>query len=260
MQDSKRRAILYAIVSLILAALAGVLFMHRVSAVEAQLGNEVTIYVAKTDIQPRQPLKPEQFEAVQVPQKFVQQSTVTNLQGDGDDGIEDYVTIVPLKKGDVLTTNLLKPATELGTEGDKRLVYVPASDRIVFDQPLEARDRVDIIVSWGEEAEGSKRTVIFKTDVLVAAKSGEDGKFSGVWLEMSLDEAKRFIDAQNFAASVRLLKAPQQESNSKVTINQEVPVKVKDPNKKDQGNQQSPNGEGTNLLPSNLGESQLDLD
>ena len=80
MQDAKRRAIIFAVVSLVLAMLAGILFMQRVSAVEAQLGNEVTVYVAKSDIQPRQPLKPEQFEAVQVPQKFVQQSTVTNCK------------------------------------------------------------------------------------------------------------------------------------------------------------------------------------
>ena len=137
--------------------------MQRVSAVEAQLGNEVTVFVAKTDIQPRQPLKPEQFEAVEVPQKFVQQSTVTNLNK-----INEFVTIVPLKKGDVLDSNLLKPAKELGTSGNKRLVYVPASDRIVFDQPLNAQDRADIIVSWGGD-DGSKRTVIFDTDVLVAA-------------------------------------------------------------------------------------------
>ena len=172
MQDAKRRAIIFAVVSLVLAMLAGILFMQRVSAVEAQLGNEVTVYVAKTDIQPRQPLKPEQFEAVEVPQKFVQQSTVTNLNK-----INEFVTIVPLKKGDVLDGNLLKPAKELGTSGNKRLVYVPASDRIVFDQPLNAQDRVDIIVSWGGD-DGSKRTVIFDTDVLVAATAGEEGKFS----------------------------------------------------------------------------------
>lgn len=251
MQDAKRRAILFAVISLILATLAGILFMQRVSAVEAQLGDEVTVYVAKTDIQPRQPLKPEQFEAVQIPQKFVQQSMVTNLQGGGDGGIEDYVTIVPLKKGDVLNTNLLKPAKELGTSGDKRLVYVPASNRIEFDQPLEAQDRADVIVSWGGNDE-SKRTVIFDTDVLVAATSGEEGKFAGVWLEMSLEDARRFIDAQNFARSVRILKAPQEGSRKKVSVNKDVPANV--------GEQNSSKNEGTNSLPSNLDESQLDLE
>lgn len=260
MQDAKRRAIIFAVVSLVLALLAGILFMQRVSAVEAQLGNEVTVFVAKTDIQPRQPLKPEQFEAVQVPEKFVQQSTVTNLHGIGNHGgIDQYVTIVPLKKGDVLNVNLLKPAKELGTEGDKRLVYVPASDRIVFDQPLEARDRADIIVSWGGD-NGSKRTVIFDTDVLIAATSGEEGKFSGVWLEMSLEEAKRFIDAQNYAHSVRILKAPQQKSGKNVSVNQDLPDKVDKPDQEDQEGQNSSSGVGTNSLPSNLDESQLDLD
>ncbi len=254
MQDAKRRAIIFAVISLVLAALAGILFMQRVSAVEAQLGNEVTVFVAKTDIQPRQPLKPEQFEAVEVPQKFVQQSTVTNLNK-----IDEFVTIVPLKKGDVLDSNLLKPAKELGTSGNKRLVYVPASDRIVFDQPLNAQDRADIIVSWGGD-DGSKRTVIFDTDVLVAAASGEEGKFSGVWLEMTLEEAKRFIDAQNYAHSVRILKAPQGKSKEKVSVDQELPDKVEKPeDQQNQGNQ-NPNGTGNQSLPSNLDEQQLDLD
>lgn len=260
MQDAKRRAIIFAVVSLVLAMLAGILFMQRVSAVEAQLGNEVTVFVAKSDIQPRQPLKPEQFESVQVPQKFVQQSTVTNLQAIGNQGgIEEYVTIVPLKQGDVLNSNLLKPAKEMGTNGDKRLVYVPSSDRIVFDQPLDAQDRADIIVSWGG-SNGSKRTVIFDTDVLVAATSGDEGKFAGVWLEMSLEEAKRFIDAMNFARSVRILKAPQQKDEKKVSVNQEVPDKVEDPDQQKQGEQSPTNGEGNNSLPSNLDEQQLDLD
>lgn len=250
MQDAKRRAIIFAVVSLVLAMLAGILFMQRVSAVEAQLGNEVTVYVAKTDIQPRQPLKSEQFEAVQVPQKFVQQSTVTSL-----DKINQFVTIVPLKKGDVLNSNLLKPAKELGTSGDKRLVYVPAGDRIVFDQPLEAQDRADIIVSWSGNEEGSKRTVIFDTDVLVAATSGEEGKFTGVWLEMSLEEAKRFIDAQNYASSVRLLKAPQEKSKGEVSINQEVPDKVEQ-----NSNNQSGENEDSIFRPDDLNEQQTDVE
>lgn len=251
MQDAKRRAIIFAVISLALALLAAILFMQRVSAVEAQLGNEVTVFVAKTDIQPRQPLKPDQFEVRPIPQKFVQQSMVTDLQSVGEyGGIDQYVTIVPLKKGDVLSANLLKPAKEIGTSGDKRLVYVPAGDRIVFDQPLEAQDRADIIVSWGGN-EGSNRTVIFDTDVLVVAASSNDGKFTGVWLEMTLEEAKRFIDAQNFAASIRLLKAPQAKSGNKVSINQEVPDNV--------GQNQTGN-EDSVFRPDDLNEQQTDTE
>jgi pilus assembly protein CpaB len=77
---------------------------------------------------------------------------------------------------------------------------------------------------------------------------------------MSLEEAKRFIDAMNFARSVRILKAPQQKDEKKVSVNQEVPDKVEDPDQQKQGEQSPTNGEGNNSLPSNLDEQQLDLD
>jgi pilus assembly protein CpaB len=76
---------------------------------------------------------------------------------------------------------------------------------------------------------------------------------------MSLEEAKRFIDAMNFARSVRILKAPQQKDEKKVSVNQEVPDKVEDPDQQNQENQ-NPNGAGNQSLPSNLDEQQLDLD
>lgn len=214
MNDAKRRAIIFTVTSLVLAVLAGVLFMQRVSEVEAQLGNFVTVYVAKQDIGSRQPLSPENFEGKEIPAKYVEQSMVTDLKKIGDYGsIDRFVSVAPLKEGDILTYNLLKPADDY-TSGDRRLVQVSATDRVVFDQTLEANDRVDIIVSWNKNdiPSGEKRTNIFMQDVLVASVlPGPDNKFTGVWLEMSLDQAREFIDAQNFAQSVRILKAPQKK-------------------------------------------------
>lgn len=220
MNDAKRRAIIFTVFSLVLAVLAGILFIQRVGEVEAQLGNFVTVYVAKKDIGSRQPLSAGDFEAKEIPAKYVEQSVVTDLKKIGNYGpIDRFVSVAPLKEGDVLTYNLLKPADDY-TTGDRRLVQVPASNRVAFDQALEANDRVDIIVSWNKNdiPTGEKRTDIFMQDVLVASVlPNSDDKFTGVWLEMSLDQAKEFIDAQNFAQSVRILKAPQKKSSASRT-------------------------------------------
>lgn len=217
MNDARRRAIIFTVIALVLAAFAGILFIQRVGEVEAQLGNFVTVYVAKKDIGSRQPLSAGDFEAKKIPAKYVAQSVVTDLKKIGNYGsIDKFVAVAPLKEGDVLTYNLLKPADDY-TTGDRRLVQVPSSNRVAFDQALEANDRVDIIVSWNENdiPAGEKRTSVFMKDVLVASvlPSSKD-KFTGVWLEMSLDEARKFIDAQNFAQSVRILKAPTEQRSS----------------------------------------------
>src|SRR5699024_8883382 len=141
MQDAKRRAIIFAVLSLILAAAAGLLFMQRVGTVEAKLGAKVKVYVAKKDIPARQQLKPENFEAREVPKQFVQKSTVTNIKK-----IDQTVSAVPMKKGDLLTTNMLKPLAELSSN-NKRMVALSQSNRVFFDQEPQPLDRVDIIVS-----------------------------------------------------------------------------------------------------------------
>ncbi|MGX9708098.1 hypothetical protein [Laceyella tengchongensis] len=217
MQDAKRRALLFLVVALLLSAIAGYMFLQKVSEVDETLGNFTTVYVAQKSIKSRQLLKPDDFTAVKVPQQYVQQSAVTNLQGikleNGNYPITMLVSVVSLSEGDLLTTNMLKPQTTLSSNG-KRMVMLSRSDKVGFDDVFNYNDMVDIIVTKRQGQEF--KTVVYKESVpIVALAKDEQGNITGLGLEMTLAEAADFIDQQVNAANIRVLKAPNVQGEGK---------------------------------------------
>ncbi len=218
MQDAKRRAMLFLVLALMLAAVAGFLFMQKVSAVDASLGDRVTVYVAAQNITSRQQLKPEYFKPVEVPEQFVQESVVTNLeaielQENNPFPVDSFVSVVPLAEGDLLTKNVLLMKNYLQSN-DKRMVTIQRSERAVFDGTFDYNDLVDIIVS--EQRGNQPETIVFMNDVpVVGVAKDQQGNITGLGLEMTLEQAKQFIHKQNFSISIRILKAPNQKGSGR---------------------------------------------
>jgi Flp pilus assembly protein CpaB len=205
MQDAKRRAIIFAILSVVMATFAAFLFLQESNQLYAGLGSEQTVLVATKDIKSREPLTPEHVKAVPIPEKYMNQSMVTNVSE-----IEGQVLVVPIREGDQLTKNMLRPAAQL-SDPSSRMVLLRASDRVLFDESFTAQDRVDIIVSYQnnpETGEGRPQTKIFMRDKLVHSVA-QDNRAIG--LELSLNEAQELIFAENFAHSIRVVKAPQKK-------------------------------------------------
>ncbi|OYD06328.1 Flp pilus assembly protein CpaB [Paludifilum halophilum] len=203
MQDAKRRAVIFAVVSIILATLAGLLFLQESNQLYAGLGAEQTVLVAKKDISSREPLRPDLFKTVSVPEKFINDSMVTNVAE-----VEGQVSVVPLGKGDQLSKNMLRPASQL-SDPKKRMVLLRASERVQFDESFNSRDRVDIFVSYEHNpktGKGQPQTRVFMKDKLVHGVSKGN---KAIGLELSLKEARELIYAENFAHSIRVVKAPQ---------------------------------------------------
>ncbi|QQE75765.1 flagella basal body P-ring formation protein FlgA [Brevibacillus composti] len=199
MRESKRRAIIFLSLSFLLALAAGFLVINKINEMNEQLGQMVDIYVANTDIASRSPISPEQVKARQIPKKFVDNSYITDKAA-----LQGQVTVVPLSEGDIITKNMIKPTAQLREENN-RLVTVYASDRIIFDQQLEALDRVDIIVSY--EVNDQPVTEVFMVDVPVAMVSKTDTEFKGAALELPFDKVTAFIHQQHYVSTMRILKA-----------------------------------------------------
>ncbi|MDR6227073.1 flp pilus assembly protein CpaB [Desmospora profundinema] len=264
MQDAKRRAIIFLILALGLAAIAGFMFMQKVSAVDSRLGNHATVYVAAKDISSREPLSSEHFKEVKVPVQYVQESAVTDLNqiqlGDYPYSIDRLISISPMEEGDLLTRNILKSQSFL-TANDKRMVTLAQSDRVKFDGSLEVNDRVDIVVS--NRSNGNVKTSVFMRDVPVVAMTG-DGK--GIGLEMTLKEAEKLIHEENFAVSIRVLKAPSEGSKKRRSSDQEkegneqqgAPPSTEDGSQQNENHPHtSPSDEGDTVDPNNSnGENQ----
>ncbi|WP_124726340.1 hypothetical protein [Staphylospora marina] len=211
MQDAKRRAILFLILALLMASVAGWMFMNEVSQVYATLGDFATVYVARKNISSREPLKPEYFEAREIPVKYLPQSAVTSLEMIEVEGntypVDHLTTVVPLKEGDLLTTPLLKVQNRLSSE-NHRMIVLHRSQQVGFDDIFDVNDVVDIIVTKkGNNQQLETRAFMQKVKVVGVGRD-DDGNISSIGLEMTLQEAERFINEQYTAAAIRVLKAP----------------------------------------------------
>ncbi|MDR4999725.1 flp pilus assembly protein CpaB [Brevibacillus parabrevis] len=199
MLESKRRAIIFLTLSFLLAALAGFLFLKKIKDMNAQLGEMVEIYEANVDIPSRALIQPDQLTTRQIPKKYADGSYVVDKMS-----LKNQVTVVPLSKGDIITKNILKPANMVRDQNN-RLITVYASGNIMFDQELEALDRVDIIISTTKA--GQPVTEVFMKDVPVAMVAKSDNKFKGVALELPFEDVPKFIHQQHYAELMRILKA-----------------------------------------------------
>lgn len=222
MLESKRRAIIFISLSLLLALLAGVIFLQKVKALNNQLGDTTSVYVANTEIPSRSLIKPEQVKVIEIPNKFITKSHITNKKE-----LINKVSVIPLTSDDIIMENMLKDVSTLQNQNN-RLISMIASEKVRFDQDLNDLDRVDIIVS--QKIDGKPKTELFMSDVPVAMVARGDNKvFKGVALEVSIDDAPKLIHMQNYADSVRILKAnvgqgEKKESQSKEKEQTEKPA------------------------------------
>jgi Flp pilus assembly protein CpaB len=200
MLESKRKAIIFIVLSILLAVTAGFLVLKKVQALNTNLGTSVKVFVASGEISSRSLITPDNVETEEIPKKFFKNNYhVTDV-----DDLVNKVSVVPLSKGDRITENILKQASTV-IEENNRLITLIGNERVFFDEPLESLDRVDIIVS--HRFNGKEETSIFMQDVKVAKVAKKDKKFVGVKLEVSMEEAPELIHMQNYADSLRIIKA-----------------------------------------------------
>ncbi|HHY73661.1 MAG TPA: flp pilus assembly protein CpaB [Bacillus bacterium] len=199
MLESKKRAAIFLLLSFFLAMIAGYLVLGKVRDLNAELGGMTKIYIAKGDIPVRTLIQENQVITAEIPNKFVNKAYITDKED-----LVNKVLVVPLSEEDIITKNMLKPFSNLREE-NHRLVAVYPSEKVQFDQVVEALDRVDIIIST--ENNGVRTTEVFMRDVPVAFAQGTEDSFTGVALELSIEDARKLIHMQNYAEKIRILKA-----------------------------------------------------
>ncbi|GGD20203.1 Flp pilus assembly protein CpaB [Pontibacillus salipaludis] len=232
MLESKRRAIIFFSIAIVLAGTSGFLVLQKVQALNSNLGTMVQVFVANENISSRDAITPNNIRTEEIPQKYLRDEHITNEQD-----LMNKVTVVPLSEGDVITKNLLKQVSTV-TEEDNRLITIMSSERVTFDEPLLALDRVDIIVS--HEFEGESKTEVFMEDVKVAKVAKKDGEFAGVQVEVPFEKVPRLIHMQNYADSTRIVKANVGQSAAAVQQEKqsEEEQKPKDEKKEEQSTEE----------------------
>ncbi|GIO25836.1 SAF domain-containing protein [Ornithinibacillus bavariensis] len=201
MLESKRRAIIFFIIAILLAALSGYFVLQKVKDLNDNLGTMVKIYVADREIYSRALITPDDVTTTEIPAKYIRDEYITNVND-----FQNTVSIVPLSKGQIITQNMLKQASTV-TEENNRLITILQTANVFFDERLYDMDRVDIIVS--HEVEGKKVTEVFMKDLKVAriATNNETKEFNGVQVEVPFDEVTDLIHMLNYAETVRVIRA-----------------------------------------------------
>lgn len=239
MFESKRRAFIFLVLSFILAVIAGSLFYSKYQDLNADLGKMTEVYVTGQSIPSRQLIKPEQVVSIEILNRYVTDGHILSLYQ-----LENQVSIIPLKEGNLITHNILKPHTELTSYGNRLVEMLIEMGNIHFDDDLDYLDRVDIIVSHSFEDDPA--TEIFMTDVPVHKIINNEDGLAGVALEVPSDAALELIHMQNYADYIRILKSGVADIDDDEWEEEDVDTEPND-DEEDEDNDESENEEETSV-------------
>lgn len=138
---------------------------------DKDFGAQVSVVVAKSDIDEMVPIDDTMVEVVQKPSKFVEPNAVTQ-----PDNIIGHVPATPIKKGEQLLMNkLLLPGSETGialqVSPAKRAVTIPVTEVTGIAKLIRPGDRVDIVaaIDVGRGSSMKREVSTIMTDIPILA-------------------------------------------------------------------------------------------
>ncbi|WP_129840776.1 Flp pilus assembly protein CpaB [Streptomyces sp. RFCAC02] len=225
MNARQRRGTLLLIASLVLAlgALAGVVAV--VNDVESRVGPERTAYELAEDIAPYEEVTPDRVREVSIPERYISDSAVTDL-----DQLDGRVAVGPLTEGSLLQTDMLAERPELDPGQQEIAVMIDASTgvagKIYPGATINMYAAYRVNQRTGEAGGGSEDTEyeivrlmvnnaeVIEVGDLTEVDDEDRGATEAVPITFALDnaDAQRVTFAEAFAEQVRLaLVAPGDE-------------------------------------------------
>jgi pilus assembly protein CpaB len=180
--------------------------------VESKVGPEVTAYEVAEKIAPYQPLREDQFREIQLPERYLPDSAITDL-----DGLADKVAVGPLAVGSLLQSDMVSDRPEL-TEGQQEIaIMIDASTGVagkIYPGATINMYGAYTFEDRGEESDGERvevvrlmvnnATVIDVGDLTEIEDDRE--RVEAVPITFALDnlDAQRVTFAEAFAEQIRL--------------------------------------------------------
>ncbi|MCS6838702.1 MAG: Flp pilus assembly protein CpaB [Bdellovibrionaceae bacterium] len=144
---------------------------ERKAEVERELGDRVTVVVAKKNILELQTIEDDLLDMVEIPKIFVQPGAVNK-----PDLIIGQVAATPIQKGEqILFNKLLQPGADTGislqVSPTKRALTIPVDETRGVAKLIRPGDRVDIIVAIdsGKGIQAKRDVITMLSDVAVLA-------------------------------------------------------------------------------------------
>jgi pilus assembly protein CpaB len=171
------------------------------------------VLVANEDIVAGKPITAEMVTEKEIPKKYMLDSLIQSK-----DDLKGKISMVPIANGAVITSSVLRNNTIVTGQNRQVMLRAPLA---VFDEQIDALDKVDIVVSYdaqpgpGEPTQQDKRTtkVLFK-DVTVNQVFKKGDAITAIGVVLSLEDSKNAIWALNYGKEVRVLKSGSAKAQS----------------------------------------------
>lgn len=233
MIDSKRKAIIFLTISFILAVVTAGVVLVQISQAQERLGETVEVASVTKDVQSYRELDMNDIEWVKLPKNSAYSSFITDKSD-----LEEVITIVNLKSGDLLTKNLVRK--KLDIPANERVVWLNATDLVLIDQQVTEGDLVDVIVSREVEKKVETKRLLSNIKVVQIEKDDVVGS-KNIKISLPLEQAEKLIHYQNFAKQIRVLRVNQVNDNKeKVEDKPSKPIVETKPEVKEEKKKEEP--------------------
>ncbi|GAA4783386.1 Flp pilus assembly protein CpaB [Streptomyces ziwulingensis] len=211
MNSRQRRGVILLILSVLcaLGAFAGVLSV--VGDVKSKVGPEVTAYRLKDQVEPYTALSADQFEKIEMPERWLSENAVTDLAQ-----LRGKIAVTTLEKGSLLQSDMIvdRPALRPGQQEVAIMIdaatgvagkITPGSTVNVYATFEGARegdpDQSKIIVTGAKVIDVGRLTALRPDET---DGDRETGEAVPITFALSAIDAQRLTYAESFARRVRL--------------------------------------------------------
>lgn len=211
MNSRQRRGVILLLLSVLcaLGAFAGVLSV--INDVESKVGPEVTAYRVKSDVAPYTALGADQFEKIEMPERWLSENAVTDL-----DDIRGKIAVTTLREGSLLQSDMVvnQPALQPGQQ--EVAIMIDAATGVAGK--ITPGASVNVYATFEGEREGEpdqSRIIVTNAQVLdvgrlTALQPDENDRGRRptdavpITFALSALDAQRLTYAESFAQRVRL--------------------------------------------------------
>ncbi|PZT68688.1 Flp pilus assembly protein CpaB [Streptomyces sp. SW4] len=221
MNSRQRRGVILLVLSVLcaLGAFAGVLSV--IDDVQSKVGPEVTAYRVKSDVKPYTALGAEDFERVEMPERWLSENAVTDLSA-----IRGKIAVTTLKKGSLLQSDMIVDQPALRPGQQEVAIMIDAATGVAGK--ITPGSRVNVYATFEGERDGApdqSKIIVTNAQVIdvgeiTALEPGDGGRDREptdavpITFALSTLDAQRLTYAESFAERVRLaLVAPGGDSS-----------------------------------------------
>ena len=211
MNSRQRRGVILLLLSVVcaLGAFAGVLSV--ISDVKSKVGPEVTAYRLKSDVAPYTPLNTGQFEKIEMPERWLSGTAVTDLSQ-----IQGKIAVTTLRKGSLLQSAMIVKQPALRPGQQEVAIMIDAATGVAGK--ITPGSTVNVYATFEGKNQGDPdQSKIIVTNVKVldvgeikalepdaSNKNPQPTETVPITFALSTIDAQRLTYAESFAQRVRL--------------------------------------------------------